>query len=390
MTAPVAAEPTLDTIPDDFDLAGALHASAEARSHLFAPDAPEPSPVDAPPAPEAPKADPPTDPAKQPDAPPVEGEPDVAVDPLAADPFAALVKDAKPLAYRMNGAEYAHDTILEVPGKGAVIPADKLDAFRNYVARAESNTEAVKTLLGEREQYERVGGLEKVYQTQEQFAAINEVGLILLEAIRNPLSLVTIDAQNNVVPHAERIQILQERMKVASERAVYDTRKTRSDTEQTFRTTAQQQSQVADAIPRTIDAHFTQFSEADRQAAKAYFGKRPDLYTFTVTAANANEYGQPVGTLMVHGDVIKDWLTDRQASRPVTPPVDKAKVEAAKFNAAATPKPTPKPKAQAQPRDGEGKFVEGKRKERPDASTIFERALGGKPVSGADSYEDLT
>ena len=384
MTAPtVAAVPEVDVpIPDD-DLARELQSYVD-RPALE--DEPETTPE---PAPDAPApADPPTAAAAPaPDSTTPEVDPNAPpADPAATDPFAALVKDATPLTYRVNGAERTHDLILEVPGKGAVIPADKLDGFRNFVARAESNTEAVKTLLGEREQYERAGGLEKFHAQSENYAALNAVGLLLIEAIENPLSLVTV-VDGQVVPHTERISILQDRMRVAKDRAIYDTRSQRSVAEQTSRTTAQQTQQRQTAIPDTIDAHFASFSVEDRAAAKSYFGKAPDLYTFTVTAENAAEMGQPIGTLMVRANLIHDYLTDRVSNRGSAQTADKAKVAAAKFNAGVQPKPViplAKKKPKAQPREEDGTFAS---KPRWTKDEMMDRALAGKSNDPNDDDE---
>jgi hypothetical protein len=355
MTAPAAVEADAPA-SDDLSLAAALNATAERGGHLFPPDEPEP-----PKAPDTPASDAPA-PADQPkadDAPaPDSTTPEVdpaspPVDPAAADPFAALVKDAKPLAYRMNGAEHLHDTILEVPGKGAVIPADKLDEFRNYVARSESNKEAVRQLLTEREGYERIGGMAKIIERLETGEQINAATLKILDAVQtDPTQFVMVE-DGKIVPNPYMLGLLKKEADLAAKQALWAYRETRTKEEQTYRSTAQQEEAKKDAIPRTIDAHFREFPEADRAAAKAYFGKRPDLYTFTVTAANAEQYGQPIGTMMVHADAIRDWLADRAASRPAAP--TPAKTAAAKFNAAAAAPPKPAP-----------------------------------PVSGAASYEDLT
>ena len=48
-------------------------------------------------------------------------DPAAADQPPVADPWAALAKDAAPLAYRQDGAAKTFDGILEVPGKGALL-----------------------------------------------------------------------------------------------------------------------------------------------------------------------------------------------------------------------------------------------------------------------------
>lgn len=396
--------PAVDTLPDgpipDGLLAEALTQRAESGRH-FATGEPAAEPVaDEPPVDPKEPAPPADAPADQPPVDATGAVVDPAADPNATpadpasgvDPFAALVKEAKPLTYRMNGADYAHPMVFEVPGKGAVVPADQLGEFRNFIARAESNAATAKALLADREQYERIGGLEKVHETQERFAAINEVGLLLLDAIRNPLSLVTIDAQGQVIPHAERIQILQERMKVASERAIYDARQERVKQEQTYRTTTQDTELRAAAIPNAINGpHFAKYDPADRASALAFFARRPDAYLFTVTPETAATYGQPVGTLMVDAESIAAYLDEKAADRA------KATTDASKREAAArenvartTVRPVaPKPKAApAQPRDEES--GQWKPRKRIDPSDIYDRALAGKPVSGAASYDDLT
>ena len=321
-----------------------------------------------------------TTPPPAPDGTTPEGEtPPAPADPAAeADPFAALLKDAKPLTFRVDGAERTHDLILEVPGRGAVIPADKLDAFRNTVARAESNAEAVRTLLAEREGYERVGGLAKFHEQADQYAALNAVGLLLIDAIENPLSLVTVNEAGQVVPHADRIAILQDRMRVAKDRALYDSRSARSEAARTQEVTAQDRQARATAIPETIDAHFASFAPEDRAAAKAFFGKTPDAYLFTVTAETAAQYGQPIGTLMVRADLIRDYLTERATLRGTAQTDQQKRAAAEKENAArVTTRPAvpPKPKAAGQPRAADGTFTD---KPRWTKDQMMERALAGK------------
>ena len=378
MTAPVA---EVDIpIPDD-DLARELQSYVD-RPALDIGAGDEPAP-DAP----APADQPPTDPTAPEGTTPEGAVPPEPVDPAKdTDPFAELTKDAKPLTYRVNGAERTHDLILEVPGKGAVIPADKLDGFRNYVARAESNTEAVKQLLGEREQYERAGGLEKFHEQAESYAALNAVGLLLIDAIEDPLSLVTI-VDGQVVPHTERISILQDRMRVAKDRAIYDTRSQRSAAEQTSRTTAQQSQQRQTAIPDTIDAHFASFTPEDREDAKSYFGQDPDLYTFTVTPENAAQYGQPVGTLMVRANLIKSYLDKRVALKGSVQTEQAKRTQAEKENATRVTTRSvvqAKPKTKGQPRAEDGTFVT---KPRWTKDEMMDRALANKSNDPADEDE---
>ena len=359
-------------IPDDA-LASELEAYVN-RDSMLLDDEPEKEPAtDAPKVADQPPAaepvqdgtTPPTDPATP------------AADPLAPDPFAALVKDAKPMPFRVNGAERLHDLILEVPGRGAVIPADKLDAFRNTVARSESNAEAVTSLLAEREQYEALGGVEKFHAQEERFAAINAVGLLLLDAIENPLSLVALDAQNNVVPNTDRLAMLRQQVDIARREAVYETRTKRSDAVSTRQGTAQETQARQRAIPDTLDGeHFAKYNPEDRAAAKAFFGKNPDAYTFKVTAENAAQYGQPLGTLMVRADLLRDYLDERVALRGTAQTDQQKRAAALKENATrVTTRPAPKPAAQ--PRAKDGTFVEAKRA-RWTKDEMIDRALAGK------------
>lgn len=105
------------------------------------------------------EADPPLDADAPVDSTTPPTDPTEADQPPAVDPWAALAKDAAPLSYKQDGTAKTFDGILEVPGKGALIPADKLDAVRNMVARHESNAAATKDLYAFRQQVDGLGGV---------------------------------------------------------------------------------------------------------------------------------------------------------------------------------------------------------------------------------------
>ena len=401
MTAPTldaaTAAPEVD-LNDDALVAAALSARMERQQHLFPdepaaePAAPDPAPKDAP-APDpvavaAPDGADSTTPAQEGAAPAA---------PDAPDPFAVLAKDAKPLGYRVNATDRVFDAILEVPGKGALIPADKLDEVRNMVARYESNAAAVKDLMPKVQQLdsltythkdangqvqETLRGADAFHRVMERNAQLNAASMLILKSLtENPRRFVNDDG----TPNADAIEFLLEKASVASERARFSTITERQTQQQTLTRQSTETEVRTTAVPNYLAQHHADLHAEDR----AFLERRANQYLFTVTPEQAPHYGVAAGTVMLNLDDLNADLTHvktlRQktvATESATSAAVKAAEKAAAENARRNPVP-PKPKAPAAPpRDREtGQWT---RPKRLDPSEIFDRARSG--VSIGDSH----
>lgn len=376
MTAPVTDAP----IPDD-ELAAAFDADRN-----FLPD-PEPADDAAPTdATDDPEADQPEAEAASDDVLP-ETDAETADQP-AADPLADLLKDARPLGYKKNGTDHTFEAILDLGDKGGFIPADKLAEVRNLIARHESNADAVKELHAYRQQVEReYGGLEKVHELQVTNAALNQVGLLLLDAVQNPEKFITVDAQGNIVRNEREIQYLTREMALAQKEAKDAANAQRAQQSERWSAESQESSVRQSAIPGAIHGLAQHFGldAADTEAALQFFTPLADALLFKATPEQALELGVAPGTLMVDRPKMAKWFEDRAALKANAQTAAKARAAAAAENAkrTATPKVVaPKPKAKTPPRAENGQFTE---RQRRDPSEYFEAALAGRPTPGTVS-----
>lgn len=385
MTAPAAvttaAAPEVD-LNDDALVSAAIGAALERKQHLL-PDEPvnEPEPV--------------TEPAKAEAAPEGEEAPPEGEEPPPPDPFATLLADAKPLTYKRSGRDETFDGILEIPGKGALIPSDKVDHVRNLIARHEANAADTQRLYGEIKRYERLTykdsaqaehkGLAAVHRMQEEQAYTNASSGVIFEHLMNPqklLSLLARDEQGNLLMQLSRegMSALQDRARFAGERAAFDTQSRRSTEEAEFARSSQEEAALGNAIPDAIDRAFPDADAATRAEAKEIFGPLGRALMFQVTPEQAAEYGQPVGTWMVATGRMEKWFADRLTARSSTSAAQAAAAKAAADNARRTPPKaaTPTKKAPTLPRDPDnGQWV---RPTRLSPSEIMDRSLAGLPI----------
>ena len=382
MTTPVTVETVESSPSDDNDaLYSALmnvdQGVADFGRTLEADAAPGETPA---PAPDA------TDPAPTGDDPAL--EPPAAADPQldgapapdTTDPFALLAKDAKPLAYTVNKESRLADGILEVPGKGGLITADKLPEFRNMLARYESNAEANKELYAFRQDVERMGGVAKFHEVAEQNAQLNAASVLILDALKNPRQFVLDDG----TPNQERINFLIQQAGVAAERAKYTAIRERETQHQTWTQESSEASVRETAIPNAIDNLASRFnlSAEDTAAAKAHFGAFADALLFKATPEQALQWGVKPGALMVDLPKMEPWLRDRQALRASQAESNAAREKAAKENAARTTQPVLPPRK----RDGTFTATPAKAPVKLSNHQLKRLALAGKPIPGDDDY----
>ena len=409
MTAPtldaVTTAPEVD-LNDDALVAAALSARMERQQHIF-PDEPAADPAASnPPPKDAPAPDPAT--VAAPDgADSTTPAPDGAApaDP-APDPFAVLAQDAKPLGFRVNATDRTLDAILEVPGKGARIPADRLDEVRNMVARYESNADAVRQLLPRVQELDRLThsrtdaqgqtetfhGVEAYQRLAEEHAALNQVGGIILPYLMNPdnlLSLLALDANNRVVPNQDALALLRDRVKLVDQQARFEAQREWGSRNQQHQQTAQDESVRLSAVPGYLAQAHPDLHAEDR----AFLERRAATYLFTVAREQAAQYGQPAGTLMIDVDSLHADIahlkavrgaaqTTQVAATAAVKAAEKAAAENAKRNTAPVP---PKAKSNAPPRDSEtGQWT---RPKRLSAAEIFDRSRSGESIGSTQLTE---
>lgn len=391
MTAPTVE--TVDTLPDgpipDDLLAAALEASGDRAARFVTDDDPPKAVPTSVPAPaDAPKEAPP----------PVETPAEEAETPSeAVDPLAALLKDAKPLDYKANGASRTADFILSLGERGAFIAPDKVNEVRRVLSSADANAAANRALFERVQSYEQAIGpdLGAYHTKQEQYAGMNAVGGLLFEYLTSAdklLSLIAIEG-NNVVPNRETMALLKERAAVLMDRATIEARQSRAASEGALASARQDSSIREGAIPNAIDHVFADADEATRAEAKEHFTPFASALLFKATAEDVTKYAAEgirvtPGEWMVDVSKMAPWFAKRAENRAAATKAETARVRAEKENAARAPvpKPTP-PKAKvATPRNEDGTFAEGKR-QRVDPSDLYERAMRGQPVSGAAEYD---
>lgn len=328
---------------------------------------------------------------EQPDAPEAEADPTPedapAADTPPSDPFAALLGTAKPLTYKVNGQERTLDGILEVEGKGAVIPAEKVQDIRNLVARSESNAEANRDLYAFKQEVERYGGLDAFSQMSEQKAMTDAASVLLVEAFtKNPAQFVNQDGS----PNHERLQFVLQQAAVASERAKYDFRQQREQQVSQWREESTVGEARETAIPEAVASVAAQFGldASDVQAATAHFAPFADALLFKATPEQAAQFGVKPGTLMVDLPKMEPWLRDRAARKQELSQLAQKREQAAKENAARKAQ-TAKPVAKVPPRNPQnGQFTQDAPKRKMSGAEMRRRALAGKPIPGDDDYTE--
>lgn len=316
--------------------------------------------------------------------PPDEGDDDLE-EGEPVDPLAQYAKDAKPLPYKVNQQERAFEHILwQGEGKPAIIPADKVREVQNAIARSDSNAEANRDLYEQKQRWERAGGFDKLHAALDESAELNAATLVLLDAVtKNPLKLVRLDENGDVVPNEEFIGFLLSQAGVASERARYAARDARQKAEQTFAKTSTDAEVRAAAIPHAVETHFKHYNlpPEDYQAAIDIFQDARDAYLFNATPEQAAQFGLQPGQLMVDLPKMDKWFRDRAALRANLAAQQEARKKAEEENAERVP-------AAPLPRRRDGTFRRPTRGERVAMRKMSKTELDRAIRRGDDIPED--
>lgn len=396
MTAPTTNE-TDSPIPDDV-LAAAIFDRTE-RSPLGLEDEPEATPdpatADQPSAgpegdtqqqdkqePQAPQQDTPPDPAAP------EGEPSDQT--TVTDPWETVAKGAAPMSYQMNGQAQTFGSILEVPGKGAIIPADKLEEVRNLVARHESNAHATKELFAYRQEVEALGGPAKYREQAETLAATNAATEhIIRTVLADPTAFVSV-VNGQIVRNDHACNLLVKESLIAAREAQWTARTELAAKQQTQTQESSHAAAIESAVPNAVQsfrAVYPTLTDEDFKAAEAMFAPLRDALVYKATPEDAQRYGFPVGTPLVDRGKMQAWFANRAEERARWQEQATKREAAAKENAQRLQQPKPVAKAvpkPARPRDPEtGQFTEAKpERKRYSREDFLEAALSGAPTPG--------
>lgn len=303
----------------------------------------------------------------------------------------ALLKAGKPLTYTVDGLTKETADIVEIPGKGAVIPPDAINRIRDRLQQSDRLGEQNKKLFAEVQ-----GRDDTVAEMERKIAALDAAGSLFLDLMENPQALAAMlrtDANGQVHLDPTQREFLVRQMKVAAKEAEFRAR----EAAEQKRSQAQGAEREAETRRSVMDAQLTQLTDGlppeDVEAAKAFFGPMAHVLFRTATADDVQKYPGlfKVGDPIFDAPRIEQWVNDRKALRAQMQGQQKAKSDAEKHNAAVTKATTTAAAKPLPPRNKQnGQF----RKEPPKpaqakkpALTRYERLLNvqaGKSAFGDD------
>ena len=341
------------------------------------------TPTNADPTSESPEADSDTPDPEAPDAetPPVSEAPDDGHTPDAWD---TLAKSGTPLTYTVDGQKKTFDGILEVAGKGAVIPLDQLPRVRDAIQRREYLDEANRKLYSETERYKALGGIEGYQRTETDFARQGAAGEVLTSLLSNANELAALLVQKpdgSLGFNDQRVEFLRDRMRVAADRAEFDAQRKWTEKLQATERSVNAPEQEASLITQEIRQFAGDLPEDEQAKVAEFVNEYRSAFLRTTTPADIERWptaGLVVGDKMFdrpklqkHIEGVRNGLTTRVTTQA-------KKAEAAKFNAAVKPVAKAVQKS-LPPRKDNGQFKEEK-KQPPSRYERKLRALSGKPL----------
>jgi len=394
MTSPTAdteATPELGAADNDDALFAALTGRGDAESALAPHLAPDEEPAETPEPAEATDdvegiSEQPEDEDETEDP----SEPEAPVADTPADPFAELVGTAKPLTYKVNGQERTLDSILEVEGKGALIPAEKVQDIRNLIARSESNAESNRELYAFKQEVERLGGVKQFEQNAERTAMTDAAATYILDTfLKDPTQFVQV-VNGQIVPNQHLLNLAVKESTLKAKEAQWQYRTEREQQATQFREQESVEEVRQTAIPNAIAYAAQQFGldESDIQAGIAHFAPFADALLFKATPEQAAQYNAKPGQYIVDLPKMEPWFRDRATRKQELSTLTAKREQAQKENVARTAQ-TAKP-AKTPPRNPQnGQFKQAPVEKRKLSMGQLKRlALSGKPIPGDDDYTD--
>ena len=256
----------------------------------------------------------PVDPAKdaKDNTPPAETEAEGDAD--------ALLKDATPLSYTVDGQSKSLDWITEVPGQGAFVAADKMQQFKDLIQRGEHADGERKRLYQVASEYQQLGGRAAYEKLASEKAMLDAAGGKLLEVLTaQNADQILLELATNPQARAMLLREAQLEARDAGWKARTDLTTQQSSTQRQ----SQEVQQAAQALNITIDnvARSVPGITADDVAtARQYFGNpqmRGSLYR-RATQQDQQQYGLTPGELVLIPNPIHQWMQDRATLRSAT------------------------------------------------------------------------
>jgi hypothetical protein len=228
----------------------------------------------------APPSDPATDGAAE-----QTPSPDGALTPSLADDDP--LSDSEPVTVTVDGQTKTLDGFTRVPGGGIIIDEEKVPAFQLMASRAEGLERQNRELYHRTQEYERLSqwkttkpdgtestltGREALEAREIELARTKAWSSVIEHALMTPetfASLVTVNAQGQIVPNIEQLRYLATRAQLASRDAMDEARSRFSSTFQAT-TQAQQQAQVQQQAPHVL------WSQAEQVWGKEFPQLTPD------------------------------------------------------------------------------------------------------------------
>jgi hypothetical protein len=311
---------------------------------------------------------------------------------VAEDVFATAPTSGTPLTYTVDGVQKQYPGIFEVAGKGAVIPSDALPRVRDTIQRAEHAVEQNRRMYAEQQEFQRVGGFERVEQVERDFARQNAAGEVLVALFQSPdeLASLLVRKADGTIGFSERHSVVLDKMQVAAGKAEMQARTEWSTKRTTVREEVNAPSERESALTEAIALMGKDLGEEDREAAMAFFGPFAESLVRKATPEDVAKYPQfRVGQTLVDAPKMAAWFTDRQAHRQAVSKESEARKKAEAENQkrqaqARAATPPAKPKAKVQPRNTDGTFTEGRQEGKPkyDREDFLEAAMKGLPTPG--------
>lgn len=181
------------------------------------------------------------------------------------DPFAG----SEPFAFRVDGETRTMDGVFRVPGEGIYVPEEKVPAFQLMASRAEGLERQNRELYHRTQEYDRLSqwkatgpdGTERTLTGRDALEA-REVEIAQLRArvqvaeaaLLNPetfASLVSVNAQGQVIPNTQQLRMLATEQQLAIRDAADQARAKFTSSYQSHTQATQQAQQSAEA-PRML------------------------------------------------------------------------------------------------------------------------------------------
>lgn len=238
----------------------------------------------------------------------------------SADDTDALLKDATPLSYTVDGQSKSLDWITEVPGQGAFVPAEKLAQFKDLIQRGEHADGERRRLYQVASEYQQLGGRAAYEKLASEKAMLDAAGGKLLEIFQRPdADQVLLELATN--PQAR--QMLLREAQLEARDAGWKARTDLTNQQSTVQRQSQEAAQAAQALDLTIQNVARQvpgITAEDVQTARQYFGNaqmRGSLYR-RATVQDQQQYGLTPGELVLIPNPIHQWMQDRATLRSAT------------------------------------------------------------------------